>query len=115
MEYTKGEWKVEEVKEGSKSSFVHHTDEYQILNDNGIECIATMGTGWASGKAEANAQLISAAPELLEALKGYQSLHETINQLMSHPNDSQILGELDGKSDALGALVEQVLAKAKGK
>ena len=71
MKSTKGEWKIREVKEGDEDEvhFINHTDEYQIRNESNIECIVTMGTDWASGKALANAQLISAAPDLYEALR----------------------------------------------
>lgn len=64
IEITKGGWKLREVKEGNRGGFISHTDEFQIRNENGMECIATMGTGWASGKAKANAYLIASAPKL---------------------------------------------------
>lgn len=59
---TKGEWKLREVREGDDEvHFINHTDEYQIMSEDGTECIATMGTAWANGRARANAHLIVTA------------------------------------------------------
>ena len=84
MNYTKGEWKVREVPENVPESeghnFLNFTDEYQITNENGFECIAIMGTAWASGKAEANAHLITAAPNYHEACCEYLNGNITLKE-----------------------------------
>ena len=83
IKITKGGWNLSEIKEGDESTFIGHTDEYQVLSANGMECIATMGTGWAMGKAKANAQLIASAPKLYVELV---EADETICQLCKRLN-----------------------------
>ncbi len=62
------------------------------------------------------AQLLKAVPELLAVAYSYLSLHDIINRLMKmrDPSDSEALGELDGASDALGAVAAEAIAKATG-
>jgi hypothetical protein len=59
MSFTPGPWEIE--GEGQ--------DTVGILSVGDNHYIAKL-TGWAHSKQDANARLISAAPELLEALKG---------------------------------------------
>ena len=80
---TKGTWKIREISGLAKASFLGGTDEYQIMSDNGVECLAVMGTGWASGNAEANAKLIAAAPDMLEALKATINAEDSIPDYMA--------------------------------
>ena len=83
IEITKGGWNLREVKQGDRTAFIGSTDEYQVRSENDVECIATMGTGWATGKAKANAQLIVSAPKLYVELV---EADETICQLCKRLN-----------------------------
>ncbi len=59
MEHTPGPWRVENRE--------HALGELAIMSSNGwVACAATMNEGLVN--AEANARLIAAAPEMLEAL-----------------------------------------------
>jgi len=107
MNYTKGEWRVKEVPQNALESegvgFLRYVDEYHITVEDGITCIAVMGTTWARGDAEGNAHLIAAAPEMYEALKAFD------DYLCAAPPHNMKL-----KAHAT-KLMEQSLAKAEGK
>lgn len=67
MKHTPGKWKVEDTIQSPEI----HTQDGMIR----IATIAISGHG-VSGEHEANANLISAAPELLEALKEMVKCHD---------------------------------------
>lgn len=66
MEHTPGPWKAESVKSD------RHTLVYKRIMA-GKEAVAFAGV-YKEHSAEANARLIAAAPELLEVLKGAESV-----------------------------------------
>ena len=105
MKYTEGEWKVKELGEGHKYNFFKHTASYHIMAEDGVECIATMGVDWASGKAEANAQLIASAPLLYEALKESTNVLKLTLQLMMTPDGERAINSMIEQN-------EKALAKA---
>ena len=91
MEYTKGEWKVEEVGDCSL-----------IMMDNQTCVARTFKTYYPTEAEEANAHLIAAAPEIYEALK---RLMEALEEHGSVHNDVRIAYNL----------TKPALAKAEGK
>ena len=62
MEHTKGEWGY--IKHGNNDSFGVYT-----YDGDGRDLAIIVGGNEEGGEAEANAKLISSAPELLEACK----------------------------------------------
>jgi len=104
VDCTEGKWKVKVVPERVPKSegynFLQHTDEYQITNESGIECIATMGTGWASGKALANAHLMAAAPKMYKWLDFFASRVSIMGVLRPDIQSKirQVLVEAGGRS-----------------
>jgi len=65
MEYTRGEWKV---RKANPKYLADNCTEI-IIAGSGAK-IAKMDDGWSNLEIKANAQLISVAPDLYEALKG---------------------------------------------
>ena len=96
MEYTRGEWKLEHMNYGDYEVFAN---EYGKVN---IACVyLTQIEPATNGSAKANATLISAAPDLYQALLAvYQ--------------DIDIPNTLGGSSE-LDISVQQALAKAEVK
>jgi hypothetical protein len=92
--YTKGPWKV--------SSFMNYPIlKHSIIDEeNNIICATR---GYEGDRAKANAQLIAAAPALLEFAK---HILEQIN--------SGACGYIDGTEARLKSYVEQLIAKAEG-
>lgn len=89
MNYTKGEWKVEETDVRGRYPFV-------VLGDGVV--IARIEDEGNSGTPEANAHLIAAAPQMYEALLAvYEDIH---------------LDLVQGGSNELNIKVQQALAKA---
>lgn len=65
LKYTKGEWRIHPT---------HKTDIYAL--NNGSKLVAECGNpNLPNGEDLANAHLISASPDMYEALKGIMSLH----------------------------------------
>lgn len=84
MNYTKGEWKVKPPDYENERGIVIYNDI-----DNGIVArVATLGG--TKNEVETNAHLISAAPDMYEALK---ETRITLNILQ--PRGSALLREID--------------------
>ena len=101
MEYTKGEWKVN----GFDKRLVQ-VDLYDGVNRFGIaDC---SNTGLLPEQEIANAQLISAAPEMYEALKVvYELLKMQYSIVLGHYPNYDKYTEIEQ--------VEKALAKAEGR
>lgn len=68
MNYTPGPWEVIEVKGSYKIPFVVAAGEKRVATCTGDQLNPE---GTSIGEARANARLIAAAPELVEALEGF--------------------------------------------
>ena len=120
MEHTPGPWEVDgpwQVETDASRLFgeERRTDwrVHGVIGKPG-RTIAEVG-GWKDRpNAEADARLIAAAPGLLAVAYSYLSLHDIINRLLRDPSDSEAWGELDGASDALGAVAAEAIVKATG-
>lgn len=96
MNYTKGEWKAHGIV---------------IVDKDGFE-IATVQTKHAEGEAKANTNLISAAPEMYEALK------QIVTRIESKDGVVRCGLQAIGQVGMLNALIhesKQALAKIEGK
>ena len=98
MNYTKGEWKA-------SKSFENQTHIIFDVNPRRIDMLASIKWGSNIKQEEqlGNGYLISAAPEMYEALKTCRILFETYNKVLPSPN-YEILDYID-----------KVLHKAEGK
>jgi hypothetical protein len=100
MNYTKGEWKVEEDNLGCKNIIV---DKQEIFSIGGDTNEIGYTTGLSNEEQDlANAHLIAAAPEMYEALK----------EMVRHFNQDVLNTYFDNKT--LNP-AKQALAKAEGK
>ena len=72
--FTQGEWNIS--KHGNNDSFGIYAE------GNGNDIAIVKGGNEEGGEAEANAKLIAAAPELLEALIETQKLIENVRQYL---------------------------------
>lgn len=92
---TKGKWKVEE----------HPLYYWEVVSETDLICV----TGEIGEEAKYNAQLISCAPEMLEALEEVIRL----KMLISYPKDTSI--EHHGEAFAVQSMlhgIEQLIKKA---
>lgn len=122
MNHTPGPWKT------IKPVNATHSWDYAIENDHEVflKLNYLHGAyhpdgiqGWQN-EARANAHLIAAAPELVEALKGYNLIDYT--QLLgdalilnTDPRVAEILGKLAASIEQVRPMATQVIAKAEGK
>ena len=68
-QHTPGPWKVKDTSRPSE-----HTSRLSIVLASGSAIIAYPANGWPPNEMAANARLIAAAPELLEALQNAGAL-----------------------------------------
>lgn len=99
MNYTKGEWKLGETLRDHNDDIFWHTSVVR----GGIRVARSTGIG--EDEAFANAQLISAAPDLYEALK------EARKELKAWVKDH---GECIATNDVINS-INKAIAKAEGK
>lgn len=104
--HTKGPWHTGQGN-GEGSIFA---DEGRMRFENGtvLYPICTMNTGWDKTEDAANARLVAAAPELLEALKALAATARTFRNVPKHEQEWTPLDE-----EALEAAFAAI-AKAEG-
>ena len=101
--YTKGQWKIKHEVPGIPKTRKHH--EIYLISDGWCIGWVNCGHHWYKEKqAIANAALIAAAPELLEALK---LANEMLNHLYKKTND-------DAPDNVDHGKVRLAIAKAEG-
>lgn len=103
--------------EGSKGPWSAHDDEESmatsvVMNDFG-DIICVVGTYMTSTEEDyANANLIAAAPDLLEALQGYMSAVSEINEAMKDGYNVQgAMSALIGWEDMARAAISKALGE----
>ncbi len=99
--HTKGPWHVG-AGNGEGSIFAENGRTRLEIGGTTLYPIARMGRGWNEAEDEANARLIAAAPELLEALREMLSMfgdHEQYDE-----DSAQVISQ-----------TRQVIAKAEGR
>jgi len=101
-EHTPGPWKVEPQLDGEIPISGHSWGSYLEIAD-----IHLGGFEQVDSEAEANARLIAAAPELLEAIKAYEKEHH-FNAIQGKPHSSS-------KEASAWVRVRAAIAKAEGK
>jgi len=104
MKHTKGPWKV-----GNLIDYDYEPRFVEVLGDDGIKCIAKAVYGKTDEEAAANAHLIAAAPDLLQACK---DILDCINSC--NINDQINTEDAEALSEA-AAEVHISICKAEGK
>ena len=107
-EHTKGPWQA--VKRAGS-----YTSPFIIQTEHGRHVANLTGSnlepeGQSIGEAEANARLIAAAPELLEALKGLVAAYEAAQDREGFPTGYG----LEKESDAFMRSAHAAIARATG-
>ncbi len=72
MSHTPGPWRYERATDGFRAP---DKDDFQIVAQNSV-CPGTVWGGAFTPEGKANARLIAAAPDLLEALKALATAHQ---------------------------------------
>jgi len=78
--HTNGPWLI---------STIDGEDCVMIGGGDGSEVVADIRTDWPAGEVEANAHLISSAPEMYAALKGAQNCIKEALPLINDPFDAK--------------------------
>ncbi len=99
--HTQGPWHVG-AGNGEGSIFAENGRTRLEIGGTTLYPIARMGKGWNEEEDEANARLIAAAPEMLEALR------EMLSMFVDHE-------QYDEDSAQVISQTRQVLAKAEGR
>ncbi len=97
--YTKGQWKIKHEVPGIPKTRKHH--EIYLISDGWCIGWVNCGHHWYKEKqAIANAALIAAAPELLDALKGMLEWARRVKELnlgMEVFNATQAIAKAEGR------------------
>ena len=108
MSHTKGPWKTQELPSpvfGRDGSHVDNT--VGVYSDNSARTICKIG-GLLDKNTNANARLITAAPELLEALEDAEFI---MRKLAIHPHDGPMFRDTLKRSVEMATAA---IAKARG-
>ncbi len=106
MTHTKGHW---HVGQGNGEGAIFADEGRMRMTDKGTSLwpICTMNRGWNDAEDDANARLVAAAPDLLEAL---QNAHALLQATLFIINDNEARGIAKQQLDANRAAI----AKATG-
>lgn len=113
--HTPGPWAVSKGYDGSIS--VSATRAYRINNISAgtpIICDVYQHPEFNSFSGAANARLIAAAPELLEALKWYENQAKEMGKAAIHSDSKRILELMKEIAVDYGELARAAIAKATG-
>lgn len=99
MKHTPGPWRANINKEGTSNHF--------IVNESGQSCIAAVHLDVPQIETEANAKLISAAPELLAALKYYFDVLNEVRGQDWYKNPDHVLSKMLSATEKAGLMQAQ--------